>query len=178
MSSTPKSSKSTKDGAGSPARHPFDPIVHEDSEILILGSFPSLKSFENRFYYAHPRNQFWPILSDIFQKPARTDNERTALLQSAGIALWDVVAACERTNSADTNLKNCRCNDIPALLRTYPRIRAILFTGKKAQQLFARCFPDIEIPQYLLPSPSPAYAAMPYEEKVIKWREIFDRLRM
>ena len=177
MSSTPKSSnRPTEDGAGLPARHPFDPIVDEDSRILILGSFPSLKSFENDFYYAHPRNQFWPILSDIFQKPARTEKERIALLQSAGIALWDVVAACERTNSADTNLKKCECNDIPALLRKYPRIEAVLFTGRKAQQLFARCFPDTGMPQYLLPSPSPAYAAMPYAQKVVKWREIFKKI--
>ncbi|WP_300363339.1 DNA-deoxyinosine glycosylase [Hydrogenimonas sp.] len=177
MSSTPKSSKSSG-GAASPARHPFDPIVDEHSKILILGSFPSLKSFENHFYYAHPRNLFWPILGEIFQKPVTTKEERIALLKSVGIALWDVVEACERTNSADSNLKSCEPNDIPALLEKYPNIRAILFTGKKAQSLFERYFPQIDLPRYLLPSPSPAYAAMPYEEKVVKWREIFKRLEL
>ena len=173
MSSTPKSSKTTADGAGSPARHPFDPIVDEHAKILILGSFPSLKSFENDFYYAHPRNQFWPILSDIFQKPAATKAERIALLQSAGIALWDVIKACERTNSADSNLKACQPNDIPALLARYPGIRALFFTGRKAEALFRKHFPHITLPQALLPSPSPAYAAMPYEKKVVKWRDFF-----
>jgi len=176
MSSTPKSSKTTADGAGSPARHPFDPIVDEHSKILILGSFPSLKSFENHFYYAHPRNQFWPLLGDIFDRPVTTREEKVSLLKNAGIALWDVVEACERTNSADTNLRNCRCNDIPALLQTRPSIRAILFTGKRAQQLFERCFPELEIEKALLPSPSPAYASMSYSQKLLKWREIFKRL--
>ena len=172
MSSTPKSSKTTADGAGSPARHPFDPIVDEHSKILILGSFPSLKSFENDFYYAHPRNQFWPILSDIFQKPATTREERIALLRSAGIALWDVVGACERTNSADANLKACRPNDIETLLRRYPGIGAVLFTGRKAESLYRRHFAHLQLPTALLPSPSPAYAAMDIETKKRRWRGI------
>ncbi|WP_456449677.1 DNA-deoxyinosine glycosylase [Hydrogenimonas sp.] len=176
MSSTPKSSKSSG-GAASPARHPFDPIVDEHSKILILGSFPSLKSFENHFYYAHPRNQFWPILGEIFQKPVTTKEERIALLKSTGIALWDVVEACERTNSADVNLRNCRCNDIPALLEKYPAIETVLFTGRKAQQLFERCFPGFEIRKLSLPSPSPAYAAISFEEKLKRWKEIFEELR-
>ena len=173
MSSTPKSSNKNPDGAGSPARHPFDPLIDENSKILILGSFPSLKSFENDFYYAHPRNQFWPILGEIFQRPVATEAERIALLKEVGIALWDVVASCERTNSADSNLKACVPNDIPALLARYPGIRALFFTGRKAEALFKRYFPHITLPQILLPSPSPAYAAMPYEKKVVKWRDLF-----
>ena len=165
--------KSSKGGAaGSPARHPFAPLIDETSKILILGSFPSLKSFENDFYYAHPRNQFWPILSDIFQKPAKTREERIALLKSAGIALWDVVGACERTNSADANLKACEPNDIPGLLRSHPNIRAVLCTGRKAETLFKRHLPRLGLATFLLPSPSPAYAAMPYEEKRKRWRSI------
>ncbi len=166
----PKSNK--KEAAGALARHPFAPIIDKTSKILILGSFPSLKSFENDFYYAHPRNQFWPILSDIFQKPAATREERLALLKSAGIALWDVVGACERTNSADTNLKACEPNDIPGLLKRFPDIRAILFTGRKAEALYRRHFTQLNLPTYLLPSPSPAYAAMPFEEKKKRWRTI------
>ena len=166
----PKSNKG--DAAGAPARHPFAPIIDETSKILILGSFPSLKSFENHFYYAHPRNQFWPILSDIFQKPAATRKERLALLKSAGIALWDVVGACERTNSADSNLKACEPNDISGVLKRFPDIRAILFTGRKAEELYRRHFSHLDVPTYLLPSPSPAYAAMPFEEKRKRWRSI------
>jgi TDG/mug DNA glycosylase family protein len=176
----PKSSKTdtsnTSSAAGSPAVHPFYPIIDEQSEILILGSFPSLKSFEKSFYYAHPRNQFWRLLSDIFHKPAATTEERIELLKSNGIALWDVIASCERKNSADSNLKACESNDIPALLQKYPNIKAIGFTGKKAESLFRRHFGDrVNLPTFLLPSPSPAYAALSYEEKLKRWRDILSR---
>ncbi|WP_457596246.1 DNA-deoxyinosine glycosylase [Hydrogenimonas sp.] len=171
MSSTPKSSNDIS-RAASTARHPFDPILPPNATTLILGSFPSLKSFENDFYYAHPRNQFWPLLSAVYAMPAQSREERVALLERAGLALWDVVAACERTNSADTNLKKCRCNDIPALLQAHPTIGRVLFTGKKAMTLFRRCFPGLDIETGLLPSPSPAYAAMPFEEKLKRWRAI------
>jgi len=152
--------------------HPFAPIIDDDSKILILGSFPSIKSFEESFYYAHPRNQFWPILSAIYDMPAKSREERVALLKSAKIALWDVVAVCMRTNSADSNLKECEPNDIASLLREYPNIERILFTGKKACTLFGRYFAkEIDLPAELLPSPSPAYASMSLEEKLEVWRE-------
>ena len=173
----PKSSNtdtsSISDAAGSPAVHPFPPIIDKHSKILILGSFPSLKSFEKSFYYAHPRNQFWRLLSDIFHKPAATKEERIELVKSTGIALWDVIAACERKNSADSNLKACEPNDIPALLKTYPNIEAVGFTGKKAESLFKRHFGKrVNLPTFLLPSPSPAYASLSYEEKLKRWRAI------
>jgi len=174
--SMPKSSNTTpsKEAGPSPAFHPFDPIVDETSRILILGSFPSLKSFENNFYYAHPRNQFWLILSKIYGMPADTTEARLKLLKKNRIALWDVIKGCERTNSADSNLKACKPNDIDMLLRDYPNIKMIFFTGRKAQTLFKRFFPDNLLPQYLLPSPSPAYAAMPFEDKLRVWRKMFD----
>ncbi len=156
--------------------HPFPPIIDENSKILILGSFPSIKSFEESFYYAHPRNRFWPILSAIYNMPARSREQRLALLKSAKIALWDVIAVCTRTNSADSNLKECEPNDIPSLLREYPNIEKILFTGKKAYTLFDRYFAkEIELPTVLLPSPSPAYASMSFEEKLKIWRELLGR---
>ncbi len=156
--------------------HPFPSIIDENSKILILGSFPSIKSFEESFYYAHPRNQFWPILSAIYNMPARSREQRLALLKSAKIALWDVVAVCTRTNSADSNLKECEPNDIPSLLREYTNIEKILFTGKKAYTLFDRYFAkEIELPTALLPSPSPAYASMSFEEKLKIWRELLGR---
>ncbi|WP_457598578.1 DNA-deoxyinosine glycosylase [Hydrogenimonas sp.] len=170
----PKSSKDSSPEAGAkPALHPFDPIIDEGSKILILGSFPSLKSFDNNFYYAHPRNQFWPILSRIFDRPAKTVEERYALLKESRIALWDVIKSCERSNSADSNLRSCVPNDIPALLHRYPNISALLFTGKKAESLYRRYFGESAgLPLSLLPSPSPAYAAMGFDAKVKRWREI------
>ncbi len=85
--------------------HPLPPIVDESSQILILGSFPSLKSFEEMFYYAHPKNQFWRLLGDIYGVCVNTKEEKIRLLRNSKIALWDVVAACERVNSSDSNLK-------------------------------------------------------------------------
>ncbi|WP_457594016.1 DNA-deoxyinosine glycosylase [Hydrogenimonas sp.] len=156
--------------------HPFAPIIDEESKLLILGSFPSIQSFEKSFYYAHPRNQFWPILSEIFRMPATSVQERLALLKSAKIALWDVIAACERSNSADTNLRACAPNDIPSLIRTHPNIESIAFTGKKAEALYKKNFETvIDLPLFLLPSPSPAYAAMRFEAKVKRWREILSK---
>jgi len=156
-----------------PAIHPFDPIIDKNSKILILGSFPSLKSFENNFYYAHPRNQFWPILSAIFKKPANLLEERLELLKISNIALWDVIESCDRKNSADSNLKNSKPNDIKSLLKNYPNIEAILFTGRKAEQLFKKHFSKvINLPTSLLPSPSPAYAILSFEDKLKRWNDI------
>ncbi|BBG65468.1 G:T/U mismatch-specific uracil/thymine DNA-glycosylase [Hydrogenimonas sp.] len=157
--------------------HPFPPIIDSSSKVLILGSFPSIKSFEESFYYAHPRNQFWPILSALFDMPAKSREERLKLLGSAKIALWDVVAGCERTDSSDAGLRSCEPNDIPALLERYPNIEAILFTGRKAESLFKKHFgKDTDLPLSLLPSPSPAYAAMSFDEKLRIWRETLYKL--
>ncbi len=169
----PKSNSSPSEAGAKPALHPFDPIVDDGSVVLILGSFPSLTSFDDNFYYAHPRNQFWPILSELFGMPTESVAQRRALLKRSGIALWDIVARCERSNSADSNLRSCVPNDIPGLLRRHPNISALLFTGKKAQSLYLKHFGrSIALPASLLPSPSPAYAAMSYERKVKRWREI------
>ena len=154
-------------------KHPFDPIVFDDSHTLVLGTFPSIVSFENDFYYAHKRNQFWRLLGEIYSMPTGTKNERVALLKKHKIALWDIVATCERQNSSDTNLKNIELNDIPSLLTSYPAINQIAFTGKKAQQLYNKLYKNLPIKTYLLPSPSPAYAAMSYEEKLLRYREFF-----
>ncbi len=152
--------------------HPFEPVIFENSKILILGSFPSIKSFEESFYYAHPRNQFWAILSDIFNLPTDTKEQKIQLLKKSRLALWDVIKSCQRVNSSDTNLKECEPNDFYKLLKKYPNIKMIFFTGKKAQSLFKRYFKDISLPTKLLPSPSPAYAAMKKEKK----REIYERM--
>lgn len=145
--------------------HPFEPLIWEDSQILILGSFPSIVSFEQSFYYAHPRNQFWKILSAIYNKPTETKKERIDLLHEKKLALWDVIASCTRANSSDTNLKDIIPNDFEKLLSEYP-IQKILFTGKKSEQIFERYFGHLTIERTALPSPSPAHASMKFEEKV------------
>jgi len=152
-------------------KHPFKPIVFKDSEILILGSFPSIKSFENSFYYAHPKNQFWKILSHISGYPINNKDQKIWLLKELKLALWDVVASCSRQNSLDSNLKNIVPNDIRSFLKEHQSIKKIAFTSKLAQKIFNKEFKDITLEQFYLPSPSPAYAAMSFEEKCKIYKE-------
>ena len=157
--------------------HPFDPIVFPDTEILILGSFPSVDSFDKAFYYAHPRNQFWPLLSEVTGYPVNNRDQKVWLLKASKLGLWDMVAGCRRSNSLDSSLEGIEVNDIPTLLRQYPSIRKLLFAGRKAQELFERHFGDLEIERDYLPSPSPAYAAMSFEEKVKVYLEKLEMKR-
>jgi len=152
-------------------KHPFDPIVFNDTQTLILGSFPSIKSFENRFYYAHPRNQFWKILEAVTGYPVNNRDQKIWLLKESRLGVWDMISACQRDNSLDSSLEDEVVNDIPALLERYPSITTLAFTGKKAQALFEKHFGHLPITRTYLPSPSPAYAAMRFEEKVVQYRE-------
>ncbi len=155
--------------------HPFDPIIDNDSRILILGTFPSIKSFENAFYYGHPQNQFWKLLAALFDEEIPQSNEeKIAFLRKHRVALWDMVGACERTNSLDSSLRNITPNDIEGLVKKYPNIRAIFFTGKKAKQLYERYFSHLPHPTYYLPSPSPAYRVMSFAEKLERYKLIKD----
>jgi hypoxanthine-DNA glycosylase len=155
--------------------HPFPPLLDHNTRILFLGSFPSIASFEQSFYYAHPRNAFWPILESIFNVRLETNNAKKALCIEKGIGLWDVIASCERSNSSDTNLKNCIPNDFEKLLRDYPNIKALAFTGKKSFDLFQKYFKHLRIEKVLLPSTSPAHAAMTREEKTKIYKEFLAR---
>ena len=151
--------------------HPFDPIIFNDTETLILGSFPSIKSFENNFYYAHPRNQFWKILSAVTGYPANTRDQRIWLLKMSKLGLWDMLRSASRKNSLDSSLENEEVNDIPSLLEHYPSIVKIAFTGRKSQALFELNFDSLDIERIYLPSPSPAYAKMSIDEKVKIYRD-------
>ena len=155
--------------------HTFEPLIFSDSKLLILGSFPSIKSLEEGFYYAHPRNQFWPILSQIFQEKADTKEEKIALCKKHHIALFDTAKSIKRDqgNSSDTNLKNIEVNDFTKLLKEYPTIEAIAFTGKKAEQIFNKKYKNLPIKKFLLPSTSPAHASMKFEEKLHKYKSFF-----
>lgn len=156
--------------------HPFDPIVFDDSNTLILGSFPSIASFENSFYYAHPKNQFWPLLSNLFSMPTATREQKIELLRSCKIALWDMAASCRRANSSDSNLKDILPNDIALLLRNYPSIERVLFTGLTAQKIYRYHFSHLPILTDLLPSPSPAYAAISFEVKLEGYKKLLIRV--
>ncbi len=159
-------------------QHPFDAIVNNHSKILILGSFPSLKSFEQNFYYAHPRNQFWSIMEQLFNVKLKSNNERRDFALRHGIALWDTYGALRREsgNSSDANLKDLEPNDFHAFFKKYPNIRHIFFTGRKAEQGYKKYFSEIDLPTTLLPSTSPAYAAMKFEQKLEHYRVIRESL--
>ncbi len=158
--------------------HPFDAIVDEHSKVLVLGSFPSIKSFEENFYYAHPRNLFWPIMESLFDVTLSSNEEKRAFALEKGIAMWDTYGSLRREagNSSDANLKDLVPNDFRAFFKQYPNIKQIFFTGRKAEQGYKKHFGDIDIPTTLLPSTSPAHAAMKREEKENRYRAIKDAL--
>ncbi|MEN4052945.1 MULTISPECIES: DNA-deoxyinosine glycosylase [Sulfurimonas] len=158
--------------------HTFDPLIFPDSKILILGSFPSIKSLQEGFYYAHPRNQFWPILSKIFHEKADTKEEKIELCKKYHIALFDSAKSLQREkgNSSDTNLKNIEVNDFEGLLKEYPCIELIAFTGKKAEQIFNTKYKHLAIRKVLLPSTSPAHASMKLDEKLQKYKALFQEI--
>ncbi|HHD79053.1 MAG TPA: DNA-deoxyinosine glycosylase, partial [Epsilonproteobacteria bacterium] len=116
--------------------HPFPPIIYKDTQTLILGSFPSIKSFENNFYYAHPSNQFWKILETVTMYPINNRDQKLWLLKEAKLGLWDMVRECSRDNSLDSSLENEEVNDIAGFLEAHPSIKKLAFTGKKSEALF------------------------------------------
>ncbi len=151
--------------------HPFEPFVDKNSKVLILGTFPSIKSFEENFYYAHPRNQFWRLLVGVFnEEMPKSLKDKKEFLKRCGIALWDVVQSCKRQNSLDSNLKDIKPNDIKAFLKEYPNIKKIYFTSKKALKLYEKNFKDLVIEYDYLDSPSPAYAKINFEQKLKNWK--------
>ena len=151
--------------------HPFKPIVFKDTEVLILGSFPSIKSFENNFYYAHPRNQFWKILETVTTYPVNNRDQKIWLLKECKFGVWDMVRSCSRDNSLDSSLENEDVNDIAGFLDEHQTIKKLVFTGKKAEALFETHFSYLDIERVYLPSPSSAYAKMSFEEKVKIYKE-------
>ena len=157
--------------------HPFDPIYDEDSRILILGTFPSVKSREVQFYYGHPRNRFWKTLATLLQADfPQTVDEKIQFLKTHHIALWDTCAACDIDGSADATIRRTVPNDIRPILKTAD-IRAIFCGGKTAGRLYEKyIFPLTTIPAIVLPSTSPANAACTEEMLIHAWSAILPYL--
>lgn len=151
--------------------HPFPPVVDKDCRILILGSFPSVKSREDGFFYGHPQNRFWRVLAGIFQEDVPSDiAEKKALLLRHHIALWDVIAACEIAGSSDASVKNAVPVDI-ARITDVANIRYICCNGALAGKLYKRHLqPLTGIEAVVLPSTSPANAAWSLENLVSTWQ--------
>lgn len=152
--------------------HPIPPVYDGRSRVLILGSFPSVKSRETGFFYGHPQNRFWRVLAAVTGEPvpATVEEKKLFLLQNR-IALWDVIAACEITGSSDASVKNASPNDLTPILRAAP-IRAVFTNGKTADRLYDRFHAGLALPKRCLPSTSPANAACGMERLTEAWRAI------
>jgi len=154
-------------------RHPFPPLYNKDSKILILGSFPSVKSREQMFFYGHPQNRFWKVVSAVFEcdEPETVEDKKQFLLKN-GIALWDVIDSCEITGSSDSSIKNVKVNDISEILKIAD-IRQIFVNGKTAEKYFKKYTKaQINREAICLPSTSPANAAWSVERLVEQWKVI------
>ncbi len=151
--------------------HPFAPVFDAHSRVLVLGSFPSVKSRENGFYYGHPQNRFWRMLAGVYGvAPPVSIEEKTALLLSRRIALWDAAAACEIEGSMDRDMRCVRLNDLGRVLDAAD-IGLVLANGRLAGELYGRYQGLNKPPVRVLPSTSPANAAWSLKQLCIKWAE-------
>lgn len=149
------------------------PVTGPESRVLVLGSFPSVLSLAHREYYGNPKNRFWAVMENILGVPAELPYaERILRLTQNGIALWDVVASCERPGSADSRIKDPVANDIAGFFRAHPTLRLVALNGGTAGRLYHKLAEVPGLAAVTLPSTSPAYAAMPFEEKVRAWNVI------
>lgn len=157
-------------------QHPIPPLYDSSSSILILGSFPSVKSRETAFFYGHPQNRFWKLLSGLLGEPfPETIPERRAMLLSHGIAVWDVIASCEITGSSDASIRNVTPNDLKQILDLAP-IRQVFVNGQTAGRLYRKYQERELVGKYgerakaiILPSTSPANAAWRLDRLMDAW---------
>lgn len=153
--------------------HNIAPVWNEKSKILILGSFPSVKSRSDKFFYAHPQNRFWRVIAAVTGSTVpKSIEEKTAMLLSNNIALWDVIRSCNVTGSADSSIKDVVPNDISKII-SKSRIDCIFTNGSTAHNLYRKyCADIIKIDDIRLPSTSPANAAFSLERLVKEWSVI------
>nr|WP_315849121.1 DNA-deoxyinosine glycosylase [uncultured Rhodoferax sp.] len=153
------------------------PLVSPATRVLILGSFPGVRSLQAQQYYGHPQNQFWKILQAIWPfSPdgicASSYEYRSVWLLERGLGVWDVYASCQREGSLDTAIRNAVPNDIAAL--QLPQLAAIAHNGGESYK-HARHTQTLGVPVYKLPSTSPANASWTFERKLAAWREVMER---
>jgi TDG/mug DNA glycosylase family protein len=161
--------------------HGFPAIADSRAVVLILGSMPGIASLEKNQYYGLPRNAFWRIMGDLVGAgPEQSYAARLDVLKNNGIALWDVLASCNRPGSLDSAIdeKSIKTNDFQSLLEDCPNLQQIFFNGRKAESIFMRRVAPTLAPDYPnigytpLPSTSPAMAALSYQQKLEAWSAI------
>ena len=154
-------------------QHTIDPIYDENSKVLILGSFPSVKSREQQFFYGHKQNRFWRVMAQVLECPVPQDiPQKRAMLLEHHIAVWDVIASCEISGSSDASIRNVKPNDLSPILSTAD-IAAIYTNGGKAYELYQKyIYPVCGREAHKLPSTSPANAGYSVERLLEAWMEI------
>lgn len=152
--------------------HNIKPVYNKDSKILILGSFPSVKSREKEFFYAHPQNRFWKVISTITDYPLpKTVKEKKEMLLNSHIAVFDVIKSCDIVGSSDSSIKNVKVNDLNVIINN-SNINNIFLNGGTAFKLFKKYNKDIDISYKKLPSTSPANARYSLDMLLAEWSEI------
>lgn len=153
--------------------HEFPPVYDENSEILILGSFPSVKSREMQFFYGHPQNRFWKVMAQVLHENVpRTIPEKKEMLLRHHIALWDVIASCDIAGSSDSSIRNVVPNDLGYII-SRSRITKIYANGAKSKQLYDKYLSkQLGIEAVQLPSTSPANAAYSVERLLEYWKNV------
>lgn len=153
--------------------HPFPPLFDKNSKILILGSFPSVKSREQKFFYGHPQNRFWKVMAGILNCPLpETVEQKRKMLTDNGIALWDVIASCEISGSSDSSIKNAVPNDLSSILEGAD-IKKIFVNGKTAEKYYIKYTEKTTGRKAVcLPSTSPANAAWSLDKLSEEWKRI------
>lgn len=156
-------------------QHPFPPLYDENSKVLILGSFPSVKSREEMFFYGHPQNRFWKVIATVCNTDTPvTVEEKKKLLHENHIALWDVIASCDITGSSDSSIKNVKANDLTVILESAD-IKQIFVNGKTAEKYYNKYIRDtIGREAVCLPSTSPANAGWKLERLIEAWKVVWE----
>ncbi len=150
------------------------PVIDRGTKLVVLGSFPGLASLRAGQYYAHPRNQFWPILSALWGRDLQATNYRGRLAEARrhGLGLWDVYARCRREGSLDSAIEEAELNDLAGLAMRAPRLRAVAHNGGESARVM-RITRQLGVPVLRLPSTSPANASWSFERKLAAWRAAF-----
>jgi hypoxanthine-DNA glycosylase len=151
------------------------PVIARHTRLVVLGSFPGAASLAAAQYYAHPRNQFWPLLSALLGEDLRalSYGRRLQRLRAHGLGLWDVIAECLREGSLDSAIREARWNDLASLRRRAPGLVAVAHNGGESARAM-RLTAQLGLQVHRLPSTSPANASWSFERKLLAWRAVFD----